>query len=173
MVVAAPVYAKEPSKEFRWAQCLWENVPQSAANWLAMPDAKTEWGSTTKSPKELLEYRLQAACFDKLIPQSKKFAIDFSPKKVRAALGASKPTSIGHDLVDPKAFQCRRFFKNDVEMQTPAAFKWGFGDFESGHAFASVSYVFAAQGGGGVGLPDAGGLYKCQWIKEDGTLIDA
>ncbi|MES2493633.1 MAG: hypothetical protein V4579_10185 [Pseudomonadota bacterium] len=170
---AHPVHAKEPSKEELWAQCLWHAVPRSAANWLGMADIKSDFGSTNKSPKELLEFRLQAACFDKLKPAGKKFPIGFFPKKVRAALESSRPTSIGQDTTDPKAFQCVRFFTRDVEMKTPAAFKWGFGDFDKGHAFARVSYVFAAQGGGGVGLPETGGLYKCHWIKEDGTLTNA
>ena len=173
MVLTAPVHAKEPTKEIRWAQCLWESVPKSAANWLAMPDEKTEFGATTRTPRELLEYRLQAACFDKLTPQGKKFPIDFAPKKVRAALELSKPASVGPDAIDPKAYQCTRYFRDDAELKNPAALKWGFGEFETGHAFASVSYVFATKGGGGVGLPETGGVYKCKWIKEDGSLVDA
>lgn len=58
-------------------------------------------------------------------------------------------------------------------MKNPAAYKWGFGDFETGPAFASLTFFFAAKGGGAVGLPEAGGLRKCQWISSEGTLTDA
>ena len=167
------VAAKDPKKEEQWAQCLWQTVPRSAANWLAMSNESSDRDAKEKTASELLEYRLQAACFDKLKPVGKKYPIGFSSGKVRAALASAKPTAIGDDIVDPKAFKCVRYFLSDTELKNPAAFKWGFGDFDTGHAFASMSYIYAAAGGGGVGLPDTGGLYKCQWINSDGTLTDA
>jgi hypothetical protein len=165
--------AKGSKKEDQWAQCLWETVPQSSANWLDMPNKDKAKFGPVQSPRTLLEYRLQAACFERLKLVGKSYPIGFSSEKVRRSLELSRPNSVGVDTFDPKAFQCERFFTNDTDMKNPAAYKWGFGDFDSGPVFASISYIFAAEKGGGLGLPETGGLHKCHWINSDGTLTDA
>ena len=168
--LSAPAQAGK--KDDAWAKCLWENAPQSAANWLAMTEPKDRYSINGMSAYELLEFRLRAACHVQLTPAGKRFPPGLNRKAVRASLIATRPTEIAADKVEPDAYQCTRYFLNDTEMKTPAAFHWGFGDFDSGVSFSSMSFQFAAAGGGGVGLPETGGLRKCLIIQADGSLIE-
>jgi len=156
-----------------WAACIWSKTPKSASNWLAMPEPGRRLGIDKPTPDFLLKFRVQAACHEDMTPAGKKQPPSLESKKVRAILAKTKPSTIGSDVVDPKAFQCTRYFLNDKEMKNPAEYKWGFGDLDTGKIFSSIQYFFAAQGGGSVGLPETGGLRKCQWINDDGSLTDA
>ena len=167
----APAYAGK--SDDAWAKCLWETVPSSTNNWLAMPLPKRDYGLAQPPAEYVLQYRLQGACHEKLIPTGKKSPPSFNAKSIRLALEKMKPLGVRSDLIDPKAFRCTRYFLNDTEFKNPAAYSWGFGEGSNEHIVSSITYFFAAQGGGSVGLPNSGGLKKCQWIKEDGTFIDA
>jgi hypothetical protein len=171
LVSTSPALAGK--KDDAWAQCLWEKAPLSAANWLAMPIAERWPGPNGASPAALLEFRLRAACHTQLTPPGKRYPPSLMAKAVRASLERIRPSVVGTNEIDPRAYQCTRYFLNDTELKTPAAYAWGFGDFDSGTKFSSMSFTFAAKGGGGVGLPETGGLRKCQVIKSDGSLADA
>lgn len=168
--LSAPALAGK--KDDAWAKCLWENASQSAANWLAMAEPKQRYSIDGMSAYELLEFRLRAACHAQLTPPGKRFPPGLNRKAVRASLIATRPTEIVADKAEPGAYQCKRFFLNDTDMKTPAAFQWGFGDFDSGVKFSSMSFQFASTTGA-VGLPETGGLRKCQIIQNDGSLIDS
>lgn len=155
-----------------WAQCIWDKVPTSAANWLSLPFDKNE-NASKPSRSTLLSYRLRAACHKQMIPEGKDYPTRFNTKAVRASLERIKPAEIGPDKIDPRAYQCVRFFLNDTEMKNPAAYDWAFGDFDKGTSIMSVYYQFAAEGGGAVGLTKNGGLKKCSFISDNGSLIDA
>ncbi len=171
LIIVSPAYAGK--NDDAWAKCLWEKVPTSTNNWLGLP-LPPKWQSPGAiQPEYALQNRLQAACNNHLIPQGKKSAPSFNAKSVRAALIATKPPVISGDFIDPKAYLCRRFFTNDKDMKNPAGFRWGFGDDTSKAQFGSMSLIFAAQGGGSVGLPETGGLEQCSWIQADGSLINA
>jgi hypothetical protein len=160
-------------KDDAWAACIWSKTPKSAANWLLMPEPERRLGIGKPKPEYLLGFRVEAACHDDMTPAGEKGPPSFNTKNIRASLAKSKPSSIGPDISDPRAFQCTRYFLNDQEMKNPAEYKWGFGDPAKGKIFTSIQYFFAAQGGGSVGLPETGGLRKCQWINDDGSLTDA
>lgn len=168
---ASPALAGK--KDDAWAQCLLESAPKSVANWLKLPAGERRLGLERPSPEFLLRIRLQAACHTRLIVDGKKFPPSFDGKKVRESLAKMQQPQADHDIVEPRAFQCTRFFLNDTEMKAPAAYSWGFGDFDTGTIFSSVQFMFAASGGGSVGLPDTGGLKKCQLIDENGMLMNA
>lgn len=160
-------------KDDAWAKCLWEHVPTSANNWIGMSLPKSRSAMGDPKPEYALQFRLQAACYEKLTKEGKSRPSRFNAKKVRKALIATKPQEVLEDTLDPKAYRCMRFFLNDKEMKTPAAYRWGFGEDTSQAQFFSVSYFYAAQGGGSVGLPESGGLEKCQFINADGTFTNA
>lgn len=155
-----------------WAACIWEQVPTSASNWLKMPVPKSHYGLAEVPPEYVLQFRLQAACYERLTPPGKQRPPGFSAKAVRKALEARRPTAPGADRVDPKAYRCTRYFLNDTDMKTPAGFDWGFGEDTSKTQFFSMTFFFAAKGGS-VGLPKQGGLRKCAFILADGTFADA
>jgi hypothetical protein len=156
-----------------WAKCLWENAPRTATNWLSMPEPKRDYGLAQPPVEYVIQFRLRGACQAQMTPPGKKWAPDFNAKSVRTALLRMKPTEIPPDKLDPKAFRCTRYFLNDKEFKNPAAFEWGFGEGAERKVISSITYFFSSQGGGSVGLPDSGGLKKCQWIKDDGTFVDA
>jgi hypothetical protein len=157
-----------------WARCIWEQVPTSAANWLKMPAPKSDYGLAAVPPEYALQFRLQAACFDRLTPSGKSHPPDFNAKAVRSALATLQPMAVEPDKIDPKAWRCTRYFENDTAMKTPAGYDWGYGDDMSKARFYSITYFFAGtKGGTPVGLPTTGGLRKCQFILADGTFKDA
>ena len=156
-----------------WAACLWSTVPKSTANWLEMPLTERQDGPTQPAADQLLQYRLMSACHAKLTPNGKKSPPRYSVKALRIELLKNRPAHVGEDTVDPRAFQCVRYFKSDTDMKAPEEFSWGYGDTKSGHIFASAQYIYAATGvDEGIVLPVTG-LRKCQWIKDDGSLSDA
>jgi hypothetical protein len=165
--------AKAGKGDDAWASCLWQKVPTSANNWVLGPETGDRQSLGSIRPEFALMHRLEAACYSALTPVGKDGPPNFKAKKVRAALLSTKPQAIGVDTIDPLAFVCRRYFLNDVGMKNPAGFRWGFGKDTSKAQFGSMTYFFAAQGGGSVGLPDVGGLEKCEYIQSDGTLRDA
>jgi hypothetical protein len=172
-VVVAPSPAVAGKSDDAWAGCLWEQVPTSAANWLKLPAPKRDYGLSDVPPEYVLQFRLQAACFDTMTPAGKTRPPSFNAKAVRKSLELIKPAAISEDKSDPKAYRCSRYFLNDTELKTPAGFDWGFGDDTSKAQFMSISYFFAAEKGGAVGLPDQGGIRKCSYINSDGSFEDA
>lgn len=164
--------AKAGKNDDAWAKCIWEQVPASASNWLKMPAPKNHYGMAEVPPEYVLQFRLQAACYERLIPAGKKAPPRFSSKAVRAALEAQKPPSPGPDVADPRAYRCTRYFLNDTEMKNAAGFDWGFGSDTSKAQFFSMMFLYAAKGGN-VSLPSTGGLRKCAFIQADGTFADA
>jgi hypothetical protein len=155
-----------------WARCLWEQVPTSAANWLKMPAPKSDYGLAAVPPEYVLQFRLQAACFDRLTPSGKSRPPGFNAKAVRAALERQQPMAVEPDRIDPKAWRCTRYFENDTDRKIPAGYEWGFGTDTGKAQFFSIRFYFAAKGGS-VGLPDRGGLRICSFIEADGTFQDA
>lgn len=171
LVPAAPAAAGAKADQ-AWAQCIWDNVPTSAANWLKMPAPKQSYGMAEVPPEYVLQFRLQAACYERMIAPGKKGPPRFSAKAVRAALEAQRPASTGPDVADPKAYRCTRYFLNDTEMKNAAGFDWGFGSDTSKAQFFSMTFLYSAKGGY-ASLPKQGGLRKCAFIQSDGTFADA
>jgi hypothetical protein len=156
-----------------WAACVWEKVPASASNWLKMPVPKRSYGLGEVPPEYVLQFRLQAACYEQMTPAGKERPPSFNAKAVRKSLEKLRLAAVTEDKLDPKAFRCTRYFLNDTDQKSPAGFDWGFGTDTSKAQFFSIQYFFGAQGGGAVGLPGKGGLRKCAFIQSDGTFIDA
>ena len=171
MIWAGP--ARAGKNDDAWAACLWEKVPTSANSMLSLPVPPKWQGPGAITPEYALQHRLHAACYAALTPAGKKNPPSFNMNNVRKSLLATKPAAIAADTIEPRAYVCQRYFLNDTEMKNPAGYRWGFGEDTSKAQFGSMSLVFAAQGGGGVGLPDVGGLEKCQFIRSDGSLSDA
>jgi hypothetical protein len=168
---ASPAMAAKADEA--WAACIWEQVPASASNWLKMPVPKRGYGLAEVPPEYVLQFRLQAACYERLTPPGKERPPAFSAKAVRKALLASRPAgAAATDKVDPLAYRCVRYFVNDAQMKTPGGYEWGFGTDTTKAQFFSMTFLFAAKGGS-VGLPQQGGLRKCSYIQADGTFRDA
>jgi hypothetical protein len=162
-----------------WARCIWEQVPTSTSNWLAMPVPEDPYGGvhvpsarTPVPPEYILQFRLQAACFGQMTAPGDVRPRKFNAKAVRRSLEAIRPASVGPDKVDPKAYRCTRYFLNDTEMKNPAGYDWGFGSDTSQAQLFSIMFMFAAERGS-VLLPSQGGLRKCAFIQADGTFDDA
>jgi hypothetical protein len=171
LVTATPALANK--NDDAWAACLWDKVPTSANNWLNFPEPSKYQDLGAIKPEFALQNRLEAACRRAMVPAGKESAPRFSVRNVRAALIASKPSTVGQDTLDPRAYVCTRYFLSDKEMNNPAAYRWGFGEDTTQAQLGSMSLMFAAVGGGSVGLPDTGGLEKCEYVQADGTLKDA
>ncbi|MDJ0642058.1 MAG: hypothetical protein QNJ15_04510 [Erythrobacter sp.] len=173
ILVSASCFAATPAsagkKDDAWAACIWETVPASAANWVEMPMPERRQGIGEIKPEFALKYRLQAACFEKLTKEGKKRPHGFNDKKVRKALIAMKPDNPGEDTIEPLAYVCRRYFRNDTEFERPAGYRWGFGPDTSQAQFFSLSFVFA---GGGGSLGEHGGISRCDLILADGSLLE-
>jgi hypothetical protein len=114
-----------------WAQCLWREVPTSAANWVAMDSAETP-GRGQPVPAELLKARLLGACAESLAPLGQALAAAPVWPDVRDALAARRPSHIGEDVSDPRAFACEVYFADDATLSDVAEFDWGHGDFNTG-----------------------------------------
>ncbi|MBB6122660.1 hypothetical protein [Sphingobium subterraneum] len=159
LFVANPALAAK--KEDAWAQCLWKNVPTSSANWLALkPPVEKSRLDAPETPDVTLQYRLRASCERELTPLGKKWAPTFSAEKVRAALSATRPASIGPDQMQPKAFRCDYYFEDDLQLKTRARFEWGFEDEAGRQIWSSVDYGFAGTKGGAVFLTKGAGIKK-------------
>ena len=171
LATATPAHANK--NDDAWAACLWDKVPTSANNWLNLPEPSKYQDLGAIKPEFALQNRLEAACRQAMLPAGKESAPRFSVRNVRASLIALKPSVVGQDTVDPRAYVCTRYFLNDKEMKNPGAYRWGFGEDTTQAQLGSMSLMFAAVGGGSVGLPDTGGIEKCEYVQADGTLNDA
>ena len=161
-------------KDDAWAKCLWEQVPTTSANWLAMaPGGDEKYNIDAETPERAIQYRLRAACERLLTPVGKKRAPSLMPKAVKAALLATRPESVGPDRIEPQAFRCDYYFENDAELKTRARFEWGFEDPAGRDIWTTTDFGFAGQGGGAVYLTKGAGIKKCFTVKNDGTLADA
>ena len=156
-----------------WAQCLWEKVPVSTSNWLALPAPKHDYGLGEPEPAFVLQYRLKAACHSRLIPAGKKWPPSFNTNAVRKALIAIRPAAVPADEADPLAYRCDLFFENDTEMKAVTGTDWGYGASQDGKQLGSSRLIFAAKGGGGVGLTEGAGIRRCRTIQSDGSYKDA
>ncbi|RXZ66034.1 hypothetical protein [Pelagerythrobacter rhizovicinus] len=170
-MVATPSLAGK--KEDAYAKCAWDEAPVSAANWLTLPvPAKYPLpGNITR--EYALKQRLDAACLDRLIAEGISRPRALSAKKLRAALEQTRPAELVLEEEDPKAFVCFRYFENDTAMKNPAAVRWGYGRDMSKSQFGTTTSIFAEESGGGVSLSEDGGLEKCQFVRSDGSLVDA
>lgn len=173
LVPAAPAAAGAKADQ-AWAQCIWHNVPTSAANWLKMPSPKTFWRyrGSQFPPELVLHYRLRAACHDRLVPPGKRQPPFFDSKGVRLALEAQRPESVGPDKVDPMAYRCDRYFPEGRDIKVPAESEWGFGPDTSKAQFYVVTSNIVPQGGPGL-LLKQGWPRRCSFIQADGTFQDA
>jgi hypothetical protein len=168
---AAPALAGK--NDDAWAQCIWQQVPTSAANWIAMPAPKSSYGLEDPEPAYVLQFRLRAACQERLTPAGKRYPPGFSAKKVRAALITTRPAQVGADQVEPNAYRCDLYFENDTEMKRKAGSDWGYGNPDDKKNFFTMRYFFAGASGRTVGLQEGAGLRRCRIIQSDGTFADA
>ena|GEM_PF-1977572 len=102
-VLSSPAIAGK--KDDAWAACLWKNVPTTANNWLAS-EKMSDGFLKPENIESNLRLRLQAACSEQLTPSGKKKPPKFKAKQVREALVATKPETIGPDLIEPDTFYC-------------------------------------------------------------------
>jgi hypothetical protein len=170
---AAVASAPKVKKEEAVAACLWEVAPVSTVNYLKLPAPQRHQGISGIAPEYALRRRLDAACLDALLDNGVSRPREVSERKLRAALEATRPAVVPTEERDPKAFVCTRFFENDTEMKNPAEFRWGYGDDFTKAQFETMSFIFAAKNGGGLGLAKDGGLSKCQFVQPDGSLKNA
>jgi hypothetical protein len=170
LVPASPAVAGK--NDDAWAKCLWEQVPTSVANWLAMPPPKGGGDLNEPDPASLLQFRLLAACYERLTPPGKRRPPSFNAKKVRPLLVASRPAAIGPDQRVPDAYRCDHYFEDDTEMKTRAGSDWGYGDPRDRKILSSVRSLFAGTKGGSVALAEGAGLHRCRTIRSDGTFAD-
>lgn len=170
-IAATPAVAGK--NDDAWAQCLWEKLPVSTSSWLALPVPKRDYGLGEPEPAFVLQYRLRAACYDRLIPAGKKWPPSFNSGAVRKALIATRPATLPTEEADPLAYRCDLFFENDPEMKTVTGTDWGYGASRDGKQLGSIRMFFAAKGGGSVGLTEGGGIRRCRFIQPDGSYKDA
>ena len=171
LAVQTPAYAGK--NEDAWASCLWAQVPTTANNWLNMVPTKDGWARLQTPPDYAIEWRLQAACFDILKPANKKWPPSFYGKKLRVAMLATKPLSIGPDIVDPTGFRCDLYFEDDLELKNRAGFDWGIEAKSGDVIFQTTRYGFAGTGNATVQLANGAGIRKCFRVLADGSLTDA
>jgi hypothetical protein len=109
-VVANPP-AAAPSAE-AWAECIWQTVPTSAANWLMMA-VEPEIPLSSSKYKQL-RYRLRSACWATFMPKPEKVGLlqepePFNQQLVREALIRTRPQAIGSDRPVKDAVLCQAF----------------------------------------------------------------
>ncbi|HEY0085416.1 MAG TPA: hypothetical protein VGB65_05850 [Allosphingosinicella sp.] len=149
---AAPQLTLEEEAD-AWAQCLWNATPTAAANWIEMPILDDVILSSAH-PSSRLAYRLQSTCWHQLgygtkIPlRADREAFD--EKAVRAALRRTKPARIEADRVDPKAWMCVGFKSGRVVSEY------------LGGAVNKMPETYAPAT-----------ELKCQFIQNDGSVVDA
>lgn len=168
---AMPAHASK--KDDAWAACLWDQVPTTASNWLAMTPVKGGWEKMPTPPDYAIEWRLKAACFDFLKPQNKKWPPSFYGKNVRAALLATRPALIRTDKIEPVGFRCDLYFENDTELKNRAGFDWGVKAKTGDVIFQTMRYGFAGENKAVVQLTEGGGIRKCYRVLADGSMTDA
>ena len=92
-----------------WAQCIWQSVPTSAANWIEM-SVESPVGYQSNSQFHRLKFRLRSACWDELRPEpssSGLIAERFEESLVREALIRTRPAQIVADRLDPQSWVCQ------------------------------------------------------------------
>jgi hypothetical protein len=172
LLPSAPAWAGK--KDDAWAKCLWEQVPTTSANWLAMsPQSAEKYSTGPETPDKAIVYRLRAACERLLTPPGKKWPPSMYAKNVRVVLAATRPAVIGQDKAAPKAIRCDYYFENDKELKTRARFEWGVEDEAGRTIWTTTDFGFAGAGGGAVYLTKGAGIKKCFTVRDDGTLADA
>jgi hypothetical protein len=118
--------------EGAWARCLWQEVPTSSANWLAMDAAGFPPGVGAPVPGELLKARLLGACSEALAPPGRPRAGVPDWPELQRQLAARAPSTALADSSDPRAFVCELYFADDGRLADPAGHDWGYGDFNTG-----------------------------------------
>jgi hypothetical protein len=171
LALAAPAYAGK--KDTAWAACLWEQVPTTANNWLAMSPSESGFETLPTPSDYALQWRLQAACYDILKPANKKWPPTFNAKSIRAALLAAKPATIRPDSADPTGFRCDLYFENDTELKNRAGFYWGVRAKQVEVVYLRMQYGFKTENGGVARLADGAGIRKCFRVLADGSLTNA
>jgi hypothetical protein len=175
LAFSSPAYAGK--KDTAWAQCLWEQVPTTANNWLSMSSSagsRIEDNVTTLTPPDIaIEWRLKAACHDLLKAPNKTWPPSFYGKNVKAALVALKPTTIGPDKMEPVGFRCDLYFENDTELKNRAGFDWGVKTQSGETIYSTTRFGFAGIKGGVVQLTEGAGIRKCFRVLADGTMTNA
>lgn len=153
--------------EAAWAQCLWREVPTSAANWVAMDQPVTPARNGEPLPAELLKARLLGACAMSLAPLGQSYAAAPDWAGLRDALAAQRPDRIGEDNSEPRAFVCEVYFADDASRRDVAEHDWGYGDFNVGPVVGRRSH-YAPSSHYGQRLAAANSNRFCRLIGPDG-----
>jgi hypothetical protein len=159
-------FVAEPTPQ-QWARCLWQEVPESSSNWLAMGSPELNVGAGPPVPAELLKARLLGACAEMLAPVGQPRAQAPAWTDVSAMLAGTRPEVIAQDASDPRAFVCEVYFANDPGLGRVAAYDWGFGDFNTGWIIGRRS-LYRASDHYGQKLTAANSVRFCRLIGPDG-----
>ena len=104
-ISAIPARAASPADA--WAQCLWQQVPTSANNWLNMPEPNSNQDDEASARFFHLKFRLLSACTKLVMEPGKSVPPSFKHKAVRDALAKSKPANLAQDKIDPYLYVCQ------------------------------------------------------------------
>ena len=162
---STPSAAAAPKPEQSWAQCAWENVPSTAANWASIKDAWKIGLHADAEPKVNLMFRLRAACKERLATSYGGTAPAFDSKKVWRLLNKTMPDHIGADKFDPRAFYCASFLEAPSGKKMAVNYRWGYGEDTEKHQFTKMSFILP---GNHKTTP-----MQCWYIDNDGSLSDA
>ncbi|HEX8571355.1 MAG TPA: hypothetical protein VF759_01240 [Allosphingosinicella sp.] len=141
----SPPAAAAPFEAPAWAQCVWQRLPASAANFVALPRLKKGSYYGEESAGFRLLMRLQSACHsERPVPDSGNFDRELH-RALQTAVIEARPSVVGADPVDHPAFRCEIFFEDDSAMQRVAGVDWGFGEDRTRHQLGSSRQIFAQE----------------------------
>jgi hypothetical protein len=167
LVLGYRMFLAQPG-EAAWAQCLWREVPRSAATWVAMDQPVAPLGQGGEPlPAELLKARLLGACAAPLAPMGSAFAEAPDWPALHSSLAAKRPPRVAEDVSDPRAFVCEVYFADDAALSNVAEHDWGHGDFNAGPIIGRRS-SYRPGDHYGQKLSSANSVRFCRLIGPDG-----
>jgi hypothetical protein len=145
-IAAAPAEAATvPFEAEAWSKCVWQRLPASAANFVAMPRLKKGSYYGDESAGFRLLMRLQSACHtERPVPGSIDSDRELH-RKLQTTLIAARPAAVGADVFDQPTYRCEVFFEDDSAMQRVAGVDWGFGEDRTKHQLRNSRQIFGQE----------------------------
>jgi hypothetical protein len=146
LAVEAPAQTgSAPFEAEAWAKCVWQRLPASASNFVAMPRLKKGSYYGEESDGFRLLMRLSSACHgERPVPGSIDSDRELH-RKLQTALTAARPAAVGADVFDQPTYRCEVFFEDDSAMQRVAGVDWGFGEDRTKRQLRNSRQVFGQE----------------------------
>ena len=169
---ATEPYAEEKTELVKFSKCLWENVPTSTDNWLKMPKPEnpnsiSNFLKPEKTPHHRLWLRLVASCAGNGIEHSTTSLPYWLEDFFDAQLLADRPSKIAEDKIGSNAFACFQFLPVESGGEDIWGARFAY-TFEDGFKeFSNQSRSLRDD------MDPEAFQTRCQWIQNDGSLVDA